>query len=73
MRSFWRHEKLAIQLVLATAQHQPRAEYKNWAGLRRAVVDVSVIMQLMFQQSTVEFFKVPQLQFIDRVVDILVA
>ena len=56
----------------ARAQHrQARAGYKYWPprrGLRRAVVDVSVIMQLMFQQSTVEFFKVPQLQFIDRVV-----
>ena len=40
---------------------------------RRAVVDVSVTMQLKFQQSSVEFFMVPQLQFIDRVVDILVA
>ena len=37
------------------------------------VVDVSVIMQLKFQQSFVEFFKVPQLQFIDRVVVISVA
>ena len=34
---------------------------------------VSVTMQLKFQQSIVEFFMVPQLQFIDRVVDILVA
>ena len=31
-------------------------------------MDVSVTMQLKFQQSTVEFFMVPQLQFIDRVV-----
>ena len=32
------------------------------------VVDVFVIMQLKFQQSFVEFYKGPQLQFIDRVV-----
>ena len=31
-------------------------------------VDVSVIMQLKFQQSFVEFYLVPHLQFIDRVV-----
>ena len=37
------------------------------------VVDVSVIMQLKFQQSFVEFCKVPLLQFIDRVVVISVA
>ena len=36
-------------------------------------MDVSVTMQLKFQQSIVEFFMVPQLHFIDRVVDILVA
>ena len=36
--------------------------------LLAVVVDVSVIMQLKFQQSFVEFYKVPQLQFIDRVV-----
>ena len=36
-------------------------------------MDVSVTMQLKFQQSIVEFFMVPQLQFIDRVVDTLVA
>ena len=36
-------------------------------------MDVSVTMQLKFQQSIVEFFMVLQLQFIDRVVDILVA
>ena len=55
---------------------RPGRGYKYWPprrGLRRAVVDVSVIMQLMFQQSTLEFFLLPQLQFIDRVVDILVA
>ena len=37
------------------------------------VVDVSVITQLKFQQSFVEFYKVPLLQFIDRVVAISVA
>ena len=37
------------------------------------VVDVSVIMQLKFQQSFVEFYKVPLLQFTDRVVVISVA
>ena len=36
--------------------------------LLAVVVDVSVLMQLKFQQSFVEFYKVPQLQFIDRVV-----
>ena len=36
------------------------------------VVDVSVTVQLKFQQSIVEFFMAPQLQFIDRLVDILV-
>ena len=36
--------------------------------LLASVVDVSVIMQRKFQQSFVEFDKVPQLQFIDRVV-----
>ena len=36
--------------------------------LLAVVVDVSVLMQLKFQQSFVEFLKVPQLQFIDRVV-----
>ena len=36
--------------------------------LLASVVDVSVFMQLKFQQSFVEFYKVPQLQFIDRVV-----
>ena len=40
--------------------------------LLASVVDVSVIMQLKFQQSFVEFYKVPQLQFIDRVVVISV-
>ena len=43
----------------------------NWclrAPLLAVVVDVSVFMQLKFQQSFVEFYKVPQLQFIDRVV-----
>ena len=35
--------------------------------------DVSVLMQLKFQQSFVEFYKVPQLQFIDRVVFFSVA
>ena len=38
-----------------------------------APLDVPVTMQLKFQQSFVEFFKVPQLQFIDRVVVISVA
>ena len=32
-----------------------------------AVVDVPVVIQHKFQQSFVDFFKVPQLQFIDRV------
>ena len=32
-----------------------------------AVVDVPVVTQHKFQQSFVDFFKVPQLQFIDRV------
>ena len=41
--------------------------------LLASVVDVSVIMQLKFQQSFVEFYKVPQLQYIDRVVVISVA
>ena len=41
--------------------------------LLASVVDVSVIMQLKFQQSFVEFYKVPQLQFIERVVFISVA
>ena len=41
--------------------------------LLAVVVDVSVIMQLKFQQSFVEFYKLPQLQFIDRVVVISVA
>ena len=36
--------------------------------LLAVVVDVSVFMQLKFQQSFVEIYKVPQLQFIDRVV-----
>ena len=40
--------------------------------LLASVVDISVIMQLKFQQSFVEFYKVPQLQFIDRVVVISV-
>ena len=40
--------------------------------LLASVVDVSVIMQLKFQ-SFVEFYLVPQLQFIDRVVVISVA
>ena len=34
-----------------------------------AVVDVTVIMQLQFQQSFVEYVEVPQTQFSDRVVD----
>ena len=38
-----------------------------------SAVDVSVIVKLKFQQSFVEFCKVPQLQFIDRVVVISVA
>ena len=36
-------------------------------------MDVSVTTQLKLQQSIVEFLKVPQLQVIDRVVDVLVA
>ena len=40
--------------------------------LLASVVDVSVIFQLKFQQPFVEFYKVPQLQFIDRVVVISV-
>ena len=41
--------------------------------LLASVVDVSVIMQLKFQESFVDFYKVLQLQFIDRVVVISVA
>ena len=41
--------------------------------LLASVVDVTVFMQLKFQQSFVEFYKVPQLQFIDGVVVISVA
>ena len=37
-------------------------------GRAEAVVDVSVIVQLQFQQSFVEYVEVPQLQFFDRVV-----
>ena len=36
--------------------------------LAEAVVDVSVIMQLQFQQGFVDYVEVPQLQFFDRVV-----
>ena len=49
---------------------QPRAVHKYWA---RAPPVVSMTMQLKFQQSIVEFFKVPQLQFFDRVVATSVA
>ena len=49
----------------------------EWVAFERrllaSVVDVSVMMQLKFQQSFVEFYTVPQLQFIDRVVVISVA
>ena len=42
-------------------------------GRAEAVVDVSVVTQLQFQQSFVDYVEVPQLQFIDRVVGISVA
>ena len=49
----------------------------EWVPFERrllaSVVDLSVIMQLKFQHYFVEFYKVPQLQFIDRVVVISVA
>ena len=49
---------------------QPRAVYKYWARLRRLPpLVVPVTMQLQFQQSFVVILQVPQLQFIDRVVD----
>ena len=38
------------------------------ATLAEAVVDVSVTMQLQFQQGFVDYVEVPQLQFFDRVV-----
>ena len=46
---------------------QPRAVNEYWARLRRLHLDVPGIMQLKSQQPFVEFFEVPQLQFIDRV------
>ena len=47
---------------------QPRAVFKYWAGAEAvAVVDDPVVTQHKFQQSFVDLFNLPQLQFIDRV------
>ena len=47
---------------------QPRAVYKHLG--KDDVVDVSMIMQLEFQQSKYETAKVPQIQFVDRLPDV---
>ena len=54
---------------------QPRAVYKILGRVEASapLADVPVITQLQFQQSSVEYVEVPQTQFSDRVVDILVA